>query len=65
MRANNSELFIQQIQIMLFVQLKQGFSCERVEYVVIHVLDRTENHHRETAIPCFKPKDSMLNGTAS
>ncbi len=31
----------------MFVQLKQGFSCERVEYMGIHVMDRTENHHRE------------------
>ena len=41
---------------MIFVQLKQVFSCERVEYVGRHVMDRTEDHHQETAIPCFKPK---------
>ena len=35
---------------MIFVQLKQVFSCERVEQVEINVMVRTEDHHRETAL---------------
>ncbi len=46
---------------MVFVQLKQVFFCERVEYVWIHVIDRTEDHHRETAmIKMWKDKDWLL-----
>ena len=57
MRAKkNSEVLYQHVQFMIFVQLKQGFSCERVEYVGIHVMDRTEDHHRETAIPYLNQK---------
>ena len=29
MRANNFELFIQQVQIMIFVELKQGFFLQK------------------------------------
>ena len=50
---------------MIFLQLKQVFFCERDEHVEILVMDRFENHHLETAIPSFNPKDSMLAGTAS
>ncbi len=65
MGANNSELFSQQVQIMIFVQLKQVFLYERIEYVGTNVMDRTEDHHRETAILCFAKKGFELPYIAS
>jgi len=57
--------FFKQFQLMKYIQLKQCFFCKKVEKVGVHEMDRAENHHLETAIPSFNPKDSMLAGTAS
>ena len=65
MRANNSELFYQQVQIMIFIQLKQGFFLRKSRICWEHEMDRTENHPLETAIPCFAQKGFELPCTAS
>ena len=64
-RATNSELFIQQVQLTIFAQLKQAVSSERVDYFGMHEMDRTEYHHLETSIPCSIPKGFELPCTAS
>ena len=51
MRVNNFELFIQQVQIMIIVQLKQGFSLRKSRICTERVIDCVKDHYRETAIP--------------